>query len=426
MDQLTRANRQISTLQRLVSASGSRNKTVLPNHIRSTRQRSRTLEKEVQQLQTHLTNKTREFTSLHDAHQKLLLDHATAVEQLQVNKRLVEDWQRNYTQASMKVEEITAQLKQESASHTEKVERLEQHANGLEKSYADALETVSTSEHALKMKDLRIAQLEQENLTLQEHAKQQDKDLLRLSSQLRLAQLSPVPTSHSDPDLAASLTSSSGPTPSPPASALSSPRRRSNRLSMGILDVLQRFGSNPEQETEQLLTAIEKLREANHAHKAQNAMLTRELRNKERDSESMLQLHKAELDELRKEVIALRAEKLAIEESRLTGAGLKKSFLDEVEHMRKEFFHALCLSIKLDLALRGTAYNGDLRLLYDVAKKQHYSTWHRLLTEAVKRDEDKKRQKEERQAIKLKDRSGTQPVRVRSTVRTRANRIQTQ
>jgi hypothetical protein len=34
MNQLTRANRQISTLQRLMTASGSRNKTVLPNHIR--------------------------------------------------------------------------------------------------------------------------------------------------------------------------------------------------------------------------------------------------------------------------------------------------------------------------------------------------------------------------------------------------------
>jgi hypothetical protein len=43
------------------------------------------------------------------------------------------------------------------------------------------------------------------------------------------------------------------------------------------MDMLQGFRSDPDQEVEQLLSAIEKLRESNDAHKAQNAMLTREV-----------------------------------------------------------------------------------------------------------------------------------------------------
>jgi hypothetical protein len=82
---------------------------------------------------------------------------------------------------------------------------------------------------------------------------------------------------------------------------------------------------------------------------------------KQRASECMLQLQKDELGELRKEVSALHAEKRTREEGRLLACGVKKEFLYDVEQMRKEFFHALCLSIKLDLAMRGAAYNGDLR-----------------------------------------------------------------
>jgi Skp family chaperone for outer membrane proteins len=81
-----------------------------------TRHRSRTLEKEVQQLQANLNCKTTELTGLQEEHHKLKLAHTTAVDELSVNKRLVEEWQRNYAQASMRVEEITTHLKENSGS----------------------------------------------------------------------------------------------------------------------------------------------------------------------------------------------------------------------------------------------------------------------------------------------------------------------
>jgi hypothetical protein len=115
-------------------------------------------------------------------------------------------------------------------------------------------------------------------------------------------------------------------------------------------------------------------KEANEAHQQRVRFLAGQLAQLERSSKAELELKESQLIVMQERVQKLRSE--------LNGSGAAVAVdVKAIEELKREFFQALGVGMKLNLAIQGQSANLDLTSLYEeVRDSLHYSEWNRYLS----------------------------------------------
>jgi DNA repair exonuclease SbcCD ATPase subunit len=118
---------------------------------------------------------------------------------------------------------------------------------------------------------------------------------------------------------------------------------------------------------------LEHEKEANEAHQQRVRFLATQLAETERRGKSELELRDAHCEALRETVARLRL--------RAAGDAATGTLAKQVEELKREYFQALGVGMKLNLAMQGQNVNVDLASLYDeVRDTLPYADWNRFLS----------------------------------------------
>ncbi len=118
---------------------------------------------------------------------------------------------------------------------------------------------------------------------------------------------------------------------------------------------------------------LEHDKEANEAHQQRVRFLANQLAETERRGKGELELREAHCEALRETVAALRR--------RAAGDAATGLLARQVEELKREYFQALGVGMKLNLAMQGQNVNLDLASLYDEARDAlPYADWNRFLS----------------------------------------------
>jgi len=81
------------------------------------------------------------------------------------------------------------------------------------------------------------------------------------------------------------------------------------------------------------------------------------------------------MEHLRLEAIYLQNELLSAQRANLMEHGFGKSIIDDMEVLKKEYFFALTLNVKLSLSATGHTANFNVHKLYDEARSISFTKW---------------------------------------------------